>query len=570
MITPERGVVLAQRYELTRPLAQGGMGSVWIARHRDLEVDVTIKFMAPSLIASADARTRFEREARVAARLESQHVVHVHDYGVEDGMPYMVMELLKGESLWTRLARDGTLPLDASARLLVQMCKALRTAHEAGLVHRDLKPGNVFLARKDEDEVVKILDFGIAKTTDLGDAQASTETGVLMGSVHYMSPEQIRSSRAVDHRSDLWSIGVILYRALGGRLPFPGEKLGDVLVRVCTDAFPPLSSIAPDLPPGIDAFFARALARDPDQRFQSAMEMAEAFSAMVTEATAPPASDTARATLLRSPLPPAPAPPAPAPPARIAARTVPLPPPAVHGAAAYAPPVRGAAAYAPPAHGAAAYAPPAQGAAAYAPPAQGAASYAPPAQGAASYAPRPTPEAPATRPPAPAPQAPAARPPAPVPQAPPAEAASQITSLNVASSSPRPSRAPLLLALAAPFAFVVVGGVVVLWRLPRAEAPAPSLAASAAPAPSSSAASSAVSPSPSSSATAAPAVEDTPRPIASTPAAPEPVPSASSPANRPPGQPIRPGASRPAASAGCNPPYTVDARGVRVPKMECL
>ena len=283
MIALEQGVVIAGRYTLVRQLARGGMGSVWIARHRDLEIDVTVKFMSPSLVVEAEARMRFEREAKVAARLRSQHVVQVHDYGVESETPYIIMELLKGESLSTRIEREGRLDPPTMARLLVQICKALRTAHEAALVHRDLKPGNIFLAQKDEEEVVKVLDFGIAKSGGMGDAQASTESGVLLGSVHYMSPEQIRSSRTVDHRSDLWSVGVIVYRALTGRLPFPGQNLGDVLVRVCTDEAPLASLTSPGLPPRLDGFFARALARDPDQRFQSATELSDAFRAIALE-----------------------------------------------------------------------------------------------------------------------------------------------------------------------------------------------------------------------------------------------------------------------------------------------
>src|SRR6185436_6077847 len=148
MITPGEGVIIAGRYTLVRPLARGGMGSVWIARHRELEIDVTVKFMAPMLVEALEARTRFEREAKVAARLRSQHVVQVLDYGVEDGTPYIVMELLKGESLSARIAREGRLPMPVAARIVVQICKALRTAHEAGLVHRDLKPANIFLALK--------------------------------------------------------------------------------------------------------------------------------------------------------------------------------------------------------------------------------------------------------------------------------------------------------------------------------------------------------------------------------------------------------------------------------------
>jgi serine/threonine protein kinase len=284
VITPLPGVVIARRYTLARPLARGAMGSVWVARHSELEIDVTVKFIDPSLVASADARARFEHEARSAARLDSQHVVQVLDYGIESDTPYMVMELLKGETLATRLGREGRLPLPAAARLVVQIGKALRTAHEADLVHRDLKPGNIFLAIKDEDEVAKVLDFGIAKTMILGQPATTTEAGTVLGSAHYMSPEQVRNSSAVDHRSDLWSLGVILYRTLVGRVPVPGKGFGDVMMRVCSDPVPVPSSIAPDLPARLDGFFARALARDPPQRFQTARELSEAFCSVAMDA----------------------------------------------------------------------------------------------------------------------------------------------------------------------------------------------------------------------------------------------------------------------------------------------
>lgn len=276
------GVVIGDRYILTRPLAKGGMGSVWVARHRELDVDVTVKFMMPTLVNSPELRGRFEREAKVAARLRSQHVVQVLDFGIDDEMPYIAMELLQGESLADRLKRESRIPLPVAARILTQICKALRTAHEAGLVHRDLKPGNVFLALKDGEEVVKVLDFGIVKDTaksDVDEQVGATDTGVMMGSVHYMSPEQIRSSRQVDHRSDLWSVAVILYKMLTGNAPFPGTNQGDVMVRVCTDTCAPPSTVLPGLASTIDAFFVRALAREPAGRYQSAQEMADSFAA---------------------------------------------------------------------------------------------------------------------------------------------------------------------------------------------------------------------------------------------------------------------------------------------------
>jgi serine/threonine-protein kinase len=518
MINPAKGVIVANRYELTRPLARGGMGSVWVARHRDLEVDVTIKFMGPALVASAEARMRFEREARVAARLDSQHVVHVQDYGVEDETPYLVMELLKGESLSARLARDGTLALPAAMKLQVQICKALRTAHDAGLVHRDLKPGNVFLARKDDDEVVKILDFGIAKAGDLGDATANTESGVLLGSVHYMSPEQIRNSRAVDHRSDLWSIGVILYRALGGRLPFPGDKVGDVLVRVCTEAFPPLSSIVHDLPPGVDAFFDRALNRDPQKRFQTASEMAAAFGAMAIESTAPPTPSSRGPSWLHTAIMDGP-PPAP--------RTVPLVRSAAPSFSALPAPLP--------------------------PPVQAA----PPVWTASS------------------PQLVA-------PSAPPASQAlrgaslasdqsSQITLLDVTTVSRAPSRAPIVAAVLVPFALVVVVGGVALFRAGSQRADVAAPVAPTAAASTAVVADSAKAVTPPEPAPPPPAPAPPPSATAEVAAAPEPPPSARPPAvSAGAARPVSTASRRPAAKPGCDPPYRIDAQGLRVPKMECL
>jgi serine/threonine-protein kinase len=206
--------------------------------------------------------------------------VQVLDYGIEDGLPYLVMELLVGEDLGKRLHRERRLMPAALSRILMQAARGLRTAHEAGVVHRDLKPANLFLARVDDEEIVKILDFGIAKGTQaepLGDA---TKTGSLMGSPHYMSPEQVRGMRDIDPRSDVWSLAVIAFRALTGRLPFPGNAVGEVIAQILADPIPIASRIAPDLPPEVDGFFARGFARDRTQRFQTARELAEAFAAV--------------------------------------------------------------------------------------------------------------------------------------------------------------------------------------------------------------------------------------------------------------------------------------------------
>jgi serine/threonine-protein kinase len=289
-ISIEPGRVIAGKYRLERPLAQGGMGAIWVARQLHLDVTVAIKFMTPEVAASSEARGRFEREAKASALLKSPNAVQVHDYGVEEGTPYLVMELLEGEDLEARLARAGRLSPADTAIILEQACKGLRRAHEADLVHRDLKPQNLFLARHGDDEVVKILDFGIAKVTTPG-APGKTRMGALLGTPHYMSPEQTRSAANVDLRSDLWSLGVIAYRALTGRLPFPGDDIGDLLVEICTDSIPVPSSIAPGLGPEVDRFFDRALARDPAQRFQSAREFSEALSALARGPSALGASE---------------------------------------------------------------------------------------------------------------------------------------------------------------------------------------------------------------------------------------------------------------------------------------
>jgi serine/threonine-protein kinase len=273
------GEIIAGKYRLERALAKGGMGSVWVATQVQLDRLVALKFMDPTLAATSDGRARFDREAKAAAQLESAHVVHVHDYGVSSGVPYIAMELLKGEDLGGRLKRQSRLPLQVAAVILTQVAKALHRAHEAGIIHRDLKPANIFLARQDDAEVVKVLDFGIAKAAGIS-ATESTRTGMVMGSVHYMSPEQARGSKQLDSRTDLWSLGVVAFRMVTGQLPFPGDELGDVIVKTCSDPIPVPSTIAPDLGPEVDKFFFRALSRTPAERFQSARELASAFTAL--------------------------------------------------------------------------------------------------------------------------------------------------------------------------------------------------------------------------------------------------------------------------------------------------
>ncbi|WP_437956581.1 protein kinase [Sorangium sp. So ce119] len=273
------GITIAGRYRVERELARGAMGSVWVGRHLQLGVELAIKFMAPQFANSAELRARFEREARAAAVLKSAHAVQIYDYGIEDETPYIVMELLEGEDLAARLGRERRLGLPVTLAILDHVGRALRRAHELGLVHRDLKPSNIFLSLQDGELVAKVVDFGVAKVTFVESAGA-TRTGSLLGSPSYMSPEQVRSSSKVDHRSDLWSLGVIAFQCVTGQLPFPGQELGDVLVEICTAPIPLPSEVAPGLGAEVDAFFHRALERDPARRFQSATELVEAFAAL--------------------------------------------------------------------------------------------------------------------------------------------------------------------------------------------------------------------------------------------------------------------------------------------------
>ncbi|MEZ4311808.1 MAG: serine/threonine-protein kinase [Polyangiaceae bacterium] len=257
-----QGHLVANRYRLVRTLAQGGMGSLWVAHDTQLGRQVAVKVMVPAASALPELVARFEREAKAAAQLRSAHAVQVYEHGVDRGQPFIVMELLDGEDLAAVLRRERRLSLEQTARLLDSVCKAVRAAHELGIVHRDLKPANIFLAHQDDEIVVKVLDFGVAKLT--GPEADVTRAHALLGTPHFMAPEQARDMGIpVDHRADLWALGVIAFRALTGKLPFVGEDPIHVLVSVASQAAPLPSSVAPDLGPEIDDFFAIALARGP-------------------------------------------------------------------------------------------------------------------------------------------------------------------------------------------------------------------------------------------------------------------------------------------------------------------
>lgn len=273
------GVVIDGRYSLVEKLGSGGMGSVWRARHLTLDIDVALKFMSPRLARSKELRERFKREAKAAARLRTRHVARVIDHGVDGALPYIALELLEGEDLRQRLIRQRRFEPVELVELVDQIALGLQCAHEDGVVHRDLKPSNVFLAEEDGRVIAKLLDFGVAKASIfVGDAEL-TETGVMLGSARYMSPEQARSTREVDPRSDLWSLAVIVYQCLTGRHPFGADDVADAIARIRHAALIPPSEYLSTLPTSLDAFFSRALARDLERRFSTASEFAREFRA---------------------------------------------------------------------------------------------------------------------------------------------------------------------------------------------------------------------------------------------------------------------------------------------------
>ncbi len=270
------------------------MGVVVAAHHLELDQTVAVKFLLEDMAYSAEGAERFRREARAAARIESDYVVRVLDVGVLDsGERYMVMEYLDGLDLGEELKLRERLPVEEACAYLVQACRAVAQAHAAGIVHRDLKPANLYLAqRTDGTRRVKILDFGISKslTNTSREALTLTKTAVWVGSPLYMAPEQMQSARDVDERADIWSLGAILYEALTGQPPY----LADTLPQLCnlllnTDA-PPVSDVCPDVPTELSAVVMRALIRSKEHRYQTADELALAlapFAPRVTEHSLP-------------------------------------------------------------------------------------------------------------------------------------------------------------------------------------------------------------------------------------------------------------------------------------------
>jgi len=270
------GDVLAGRYSVDRVLASGGMGVVCLGRHVELEQPVAIKFLRRELSQNQGVVQRFLNEALAAASLRSENVVRVMDVAEhESGRPYLVMEHLDGVDLGALVERDGAIEPARATRYVLDVCVALAEAHAAGIVHRDIKPENLFLCTVSGRDFVKVVDFGLAKRIDAAKAKVVTDPNEGMGSPCYMSPEQIATPHAVDARTDVWSLGVVLYRLVSGTLPFDGDSLSEVCARVLNASPRPLSELVPGSDPALDAIVKRCLAKNRDDRFASIDELAE-------------------------------------------------------------------------------------------------------------------------------------------------------------------------------------------------------------------------------------------------------------------------------------------------------
>jgi hypothetical protein len=274
------GDVLAGKYRVERVLGQGGMGVVVAAHHIQLDEKVALKFLLPEATRSQEVLGRFLREARAAAKIKGEHVARVSDVGqLENGSPYIVMEYLEGTDLSGWLRERGVLSVEEAVDFVLQACEAIADAHAVGIVHRDLKPANLFCVRKSDGNLsIKVLDFGISKVTTPGAAgNDMTRTNALMGSPLYMSPEQMAFSKGVDSRTDIWSLGVILFELLTRRPPFEAEAVTQLAVKVATETAPRIRSYRADVPEGMEQVIATCLERDLARRYQNVGELAIAL-----------------------------------------------------------------------------------------------------------------------------------------------------------------------------------------------------------------------------------------------------------------------------------------------------
>ncbi|HNZ23958.1 MAG TPA: serine/threonine-protein kinase [Polyangiaceae bacterium] len=279
-VSVDIGDVLVGKYKVESILGQGGMGVVVAAMHLHLQERVALKFLRPGAGRSEEFNARFMREAQVSAKLRNEHIVKVSDVGMlESGAPYMVMEYISGVDLRSMLKKEGPLAIPRAIDYIIQACEGLAEAHSFSVVHRDLKPSNLFVTtRRDGTELIKVLDFGISKANlvSSSDLEDLTAAGALLGSPKYMSPEQLTNTAQVDERSDVWSLGVVLYEMLAGTPPFVADTHAATCMRVLGTELPPsLCARRPDVPPELEAAIFRALERDLNRRTPNVAEFAE-------------------------------------------------------------------------------------------------------------------------------------------------------------------------------------------------------------------------------------------------------------------------------------------------------
>jgi eukaryotic-like serine/threonine-protein kinase len=297
------GQVLAGKYRVERLLGEGGHGVVVAAEHLTLGERVAIKLLRPEIATDAETVARFLREARASVRIKGEHVTRVLDVGaLADGLPYMVMECLEGSDLSSVIATEGALPWSLVIDYALQTCEALAEAHGIGIVHRDIKPSNLFLTKRpDGSACIKVLDFGISKSVGPIDSNAVeanlTQTQTVLGSPQYMAPEQMRSSRKVDGRTDIWALGTTMYELLTGRPPFEADALPELFAMILQDTPRPIRETRPDVPPKIDTIVSRCIEKDPEKRFTDIAELARALGPLASNAGAASAERIVRVGL---------------------------------------------------------------------------------------------------------------------------------------------------------------------------------------------------------------------------------------------------------------------------------